>query len=658
MKSFVQRVRDSSVKHPTQKGFSLEKWKQEFNKLTTPSESDHRLYESGVWAFEQFEQIRRNLKNFDRVNLAPEDKLKVVVAVPNRDCYHIALETLSGARPAEYLVEQTLQMKVKGNEHGLAAANPDSAVTAFVDGARFPLIEALSNVDKQRAETTTYSDRDVIDQARAKNMFGQLYVYLHGIWMQCLWNGWSVEETAHGYLMSPPDDGTAGEHAVSDYRRRAISAEGTLSAFDMWRDGLDEVERQRIVSRIPLVTIKGSGKKRSFRVQPSTHQGNVPPTVYTNRFKIESDFYRPMLDLPLPKFPKLTLNVLLDSWEVLASLAAAMRGAFPDDTKYSTVSNLLRYTPTIYADQVVALLTQWLKIGSAEAREVISFFTFDPRPNCELWAKPIIKFSKDSLTVLLAPLLQGNMQRTFDLWMRETGFNLTEKGFMFEDYAREALKQSIHESVKLDDAGMLNEGFFLKDESLDEEIDLLLWVKNVILIGEAKCQLFPSEPIEYHNYFKTLDDAAVQLQRKFDAVKRNKEAVLKELGLLGKIGVEQAQFVPFILTNHPLGVGHPMKGIPIIDLHALRQFLLEGEWHPLTIRSDRGSTAVGTQSLYANEEQAAQKLESFLTNPPQVDYYRHHLRSKRIPYSFLPLKGKGFARIEHEVVLPLAPIRV
>jgi hypothetical protein len=139
---------------------------------------------------------------------------------------------------------------------------------------------------------------------------------------------------------------------------------------------------------------------------------------------------------------------------------------------------------------------------------------------------------------------------------------------------------------------------------------------------------------------------------------RNREAVLKELGLLGKIGVEQAHFVPFILTNHPLGVGQPLNGMPIIDLHALRQFLLDGEWHPLTVRGDGGSTAVGTRRLYESEEQAAQNLESFLSSPPQLDYYRRHLRSKRIPYGFLPLEGKGFTRIEHEVELPLSPVRV
>lgn len=176
-----------------------------------------------------------------------------------------------------------------------------------------------------------------------------------------------------------------------------------------------------------------------------------------------------------------------------------------------------------------------------------------------------------------------------------------------------------------------------------------------VLLGEAKCQTFPSEPLERRKYLNTLEDAAGrQLKEKYSAVLRNRGAVLKELGLDEKLSADRVRFVPFILTNHALGVGWQIEDTPVIDLKMLRQYLRDGTWHPLTERSEGRTVTVGRQRLYTDEEDASRSLGELMMNPPQTEFYRRHLRAARVPYGHLRSGGKRLKRVEYEVRLPVS----
>ncbi len=48
-RSFVEQVRVGELKAPTQPGFKLERWSNAFSAIESPSVSEQRLYDSGVW---------------------------------------------------------------------------------------------------------------------------------------------------------------------------------------------------------------------------------------------------------------------------------------------------------------------------------------------------------------------------------------------------------------------------------------------------------------------------------------------------------------------------------------------------------------------------------------------------------------------------------
>lgn len=650
MSTFVRKVRDGEIPHPTQRRFTLGKWDKAYEREADHSPAAERLYASGLWAFSHFEQLRDGRKGFGLEGTPPREQVRLAVAPPNRETYHVWREMVSGLPPTGFIVELAVQTTVKGNESGLEAAHPDTAVTVNVDGARFPVAEALGRAG-ERSPTVSLGDEEAVRWARANQMYGQLYSFIHGLWMQCLWNGCYIGgEVGGGFIMLPPEDGSAEMCAVSEFRRQTLSAAATHAAYDHW-GALDEGARRAAASRLPQVTVKGSGKKRAYDVRVPPTVPDVAPASFVHRYYIERDFHRPLLDLPMPRYPRLTLRRVLDAWEVLASLAKALRGTLPVDTKYSTAANLLRYAPVVRRDQLTGLITRWLEVGPEVADEFIRFFTFAPGVGTELWACPLVREGKDRFTLLLAPLLQGNMPRTFDLWLGESGFDLTGKGLMFERYAREELRSMLADSAVVRDAGVRGSALKVPGVKGPEEIDLVLHLKNVVLLGEAKSQLFPSEPLEIYTYLETLKRGAGQIARKHEAVLRNRDFVLKELGLAGRFPADEVEFVPFVLTNHPLGVGHPIDGIPVTDLHTLRQFLRDGYWSPLTVRSGRVSTGVAELPFYQNEAQAAARVRDFLASPPQINLYWGYLKFEPVHYRFLPLGDMEFKRLECSVEL-------
>jgi LmbE family N-acetylglucosaminyl deacetylase len=56
-----------------------------------------------------------------------------------------------------------------------------------------------------------------------------------------------------------------------------------------------------------------------------------------------------------------------------------------------------------------------------------------------------------------------------------------------------------------------------------EEIDIVAAIGSVVLIGEAKCFLEPTEPKQFARHRDKVIDAVRQVSRKADAVGRNKE---------------------------------------------------------------------------------------------------------------------------------------
>lgn len=656
MDVFIKAVRGNQIKHPTQQGFILQAWQRAFEALRNTSDADRKLYDAGLWTYKKLNSIRTKLNSVRLEGIARDTLLKIFAGSINRKFCALMSAHFAPSDDNSFINEEMIQAKLILGDVQLP--NPEDVDEAIIDGARYPLIDILSHPE-QAPNRNILSDEEILYRTEVIMGLGRYYDFVEDLWAECLWHGWHLDPTEQRYAfdyLAPPKDGTAIIRAVTEYRRRAFEGEDILVLTSYWRN-LPNEEKQRILKRIPQVVIKGVGQGRKYEVRArglGERERRAPPLLWTYRFKAQHDYRKTLLDEPLPKLKGLTLNKLLDAWEVFSSLAEVLLAETPVVANVSSAGQIFAYSPVLRTTQVQSLLSKWLNTTHDESRRIIKFFTYKPQPSCELWVKPLIKLDDDQIIPLLSPLLSGNILRTMERWMKEAGLDLGSRGRLFEGHARHSLKEALDSSKILTNTGVLMRPFRFRSSEGEEEIDIVLWFKNVVLVGEAKCTILPTEPLEFYRYYDDLKTKSDQIRGKLNAVLSNTQGALAQLGLSGSIKESEVKFVPFVLTNQPLGVGRSIQGIPVVDLPTLWIYLGEGVYHRMVTLDNSGRmSAKKTIPLYRSEDEAVQGIEEYLQYTWQFRHYFEYITARVNKHPALHRHDRRSANLILEVKQPL-----
>jgi hypothetical protein len=155
----------------------------------------------------------------------------------------------------------------------------------------------------------------------------------------------------------------------------------------------------------------------------------------------------------------------------------------------------------------------------------------------------------------------------------------------------------------------------------EEQIDLLVRLGGILIVGEVKCFLAPVEPMERFNYLSRLEEAGLQAVRKAAWVTANPEVVADHLGLSPE-DAKKLRPIPIVVLNQGTGFGLLAGGARIIDFHFLSLYLTDGEYHAgaaFNFAEKRGASQY--HSLYGNEREAEENFESIMARPPTLDRF-------------------------------------
>lgn len=654
MPSFIDKVRNKEIPQPTQRNFTLHKWEQKFNQTIEPSDEDIKLYKSGVWVFQKLESIRRLLLPLHFDDVSREIHIKLLIAYVNRVPHLLSHIALPYKENQIRFAEQPLQAHLGSINPVNPKSDPDMILMSSVDGLRYPLKLALSS---KKDSSNTYDDKEILMKIFVANTLAQYYDHISIYWMKCLWNGWYIDSNEDIDLVIPPKTDFPAIEAVSDYRRQVLNSELIIHFETIW-SRFDEQVKKANFSSTPNVITKGSGKKVKYDVRPHETDNLRSGIMLTNRVIADRGYYTPFFNEQLPELPGVTIDDLLRFWEVLHSIGMAQIDKLSAPAKQrdiNTINDVLIYAPTLYFDQTKALFKKWLNFSNNKIEQIIKFFTYTSDSNAELWCKPIIKIDERKFVLLWSPVVYGNMERTVELWMKESNFDFGRNGFLFESYAREDIATSISKSSDLIDAEVINKSIKFKKGKGEEEIDLIIRIGNTILVGEIKAILFPAEPLERANYFKVLDAATEQAQRKLNFIKENIDSFEEFITLTGLINKEELKFSPFVLINQPFGAGFTINNVPIVDLLILNRYF-ENEWQQLVLVKNNIQNPLKVMNFYSSKVEAEQIVFNYLQNPPQLERYKQGLKPE---FYVIPPVNKNEKDIHYgfyKVTLPIPEI--
>ena len=179
-----------------------------------------------------------------------------------------------------------------------------------------------------------------------------------------------------------------------------------------------------------------------------------------------------------------------------------------------------------------------------------------------------------------------------------------------------------------------------------EEIDLIIIFDDIILLGEIKCHLYPTDPIKVHNTIKDLEQGTTQIQRKKDFFKAHFKSISSELNLPDE---KNFKIIGCVITNRGLLTGFSKDGIPIVDLRIISKYF-SSDHLPLFYAIQRDSYSEKID-FYSSFSESKSNFKNYLSLPPQIMTYlmnvnRVHMRLPKILNS---PKGIVFSNLKVEI---------
>lgn len=336
----------------------------------------------------------------------------------------------------------------------------------------------------------------------------------------------------------------------------------------------------------------------------------------------------------LPNSPGLDLIKSLSIFSAIRYLIENLLDSFDyTNSSIKNINDFYKFPFRIKCTNLKRYLLIKLKFTEVQVDYFLTMLASDFNTNnrMNLWDKPLLKYNDD----YLIPLLGNTNSITthlLDVWLNEGGFSLDKRGHLLENYLKVQLSFHIKEK-----------GFFyyIPQKSMfkingkgKEEIDLLVNLKNCLIIAEVKCIKYPMQIRDFHNAYKRLMKASLQVERKADFITKNEEYFEKELK-----GIENKKIVKLIVTNFPNFSGFIINGIPVIDLFLLEAYVIEGKLTKQKFNSNENQDLFlgdveTTNNFYSDEDSFSNNFESKMKNPAAIEEIKSKIELKQNKLSF------------------------
>ncbi len=654
MGDFIKAVRNGNVRQPTQNKFCDDLWARAYEESSSDPEDQH-LFEVGLWIYKRLEKIRSALSEGMALPLMNK-RQRVLLFCGAVNFQVVGIAAMRPNIPKECgLIDSRQMLQAKMSLNFGPDASPDDVLCVLIDGARLPLrFDVLREPRSVGNSSETLSEKNVVGLVGSRCLTGQLYDQLETLWMVALWRGLKIKKHKEFDEILPCDDEYEVNHAISLFRRESIQHQATSLSYGLWGKLPDQTKR--ILNYWPEVVVSKKKKSTCFTVRFPSTISQHPSTFAVYRMSIEQLYFSGLCNIELPNCLSVTINQLLRVWAALFSLTKYYAEKLEVPPEITEVREAMRYAPEFQKYQLLNIISEAAGVDNRAAEVVLNFLTFEDTPQCDLWTHPFITVDTNRLTMLLAPPRYGNPLRCIEQWMVQGGLDLSKRGPLFEQQLQQSLSDSMSRSRHLSSGGVLDRALKLEANSQIEEIDIVMWFGNLIILGEAKCVLFPAEPLEYHKYRQRVEEASDQIRRKAKFATHNLPRLLSSLGLENKVHAEKVRVVPVVILNQPYGVGFPVNDIPVVDELILCGFL-RGEMDDIAIIGADGVKPLRTVQFYNSEDDASEKLQRYLFSPPQIERHRELVKDQHMPICSMGDLLRGGLRTYKAVVSPVEGIK-
>ncbi|EMH77230.1 hypothetical protein EHI8A_042730 [Entamoeba histolytica HM-1:IMSS-B] len=377
----------------------------------------------------------------------------------------------------------------------------------------------------------------------------------------------------------------------------------------------------------------GAGKKKSLKISTLTHASDEI-RFFNSKIKSEisflaDDFPDSLIENQLPA--GFSIKEALDVLRLLILLSKQFQSKYPANSSVYNHKKLAEFSSKASKQDLLLAIIKALGIKYDKAKLILDFIIFNDQAR-DLWSHPILEISHDKLIFLTSALSAPALVRVVERWLAELEVELTMKGMHYEKVSLIEINQNLLSNKFLPNPiSAFSKRLKLKSGA-EEEIDLILNLGSVILIGEAKSIVTTDSSISYYRTYSTLKGAADQAKRKSLFFSNNIEEIFDAFGWAYDPSIEY-QLIPVVLNSNKIHSGFPVNCVPVVDEKILSRYFSSNTFPLISVMREDKIHHLAWFKLYENYEELINNISSYLLHPPQLSEGRESLiyKTMKIP---------------------------
>lgn len=326
------------------------------------------------------------------------------------------------------------------------------------------------------------------------------------------------------------------------------------------------------------------------------------------------------LDLKLDKLGGISVAETIGVWVALQYICheALAHMEYGENDVLYTKEDLDDIPRKFRKDDLLAYVVKLTGIKPRAVVAILEALEADWKKYNYIWTAPLFKIN-DCYCLAFYPIVNAMPYNIIEHLMSRGGYDIDQRGYDFEQFVYKQISSVSHQyQVECIAARQ----FGSKDTG--EQIDLLVSLRDAVVLAEAKCIHYSMEPQNYGDAWSRLEYGAEQALRKMEYMKVHPE-LFAELGDVGK-----KKIIPVVLTNYPVYSGFEHKGVYVIDSHTFICYFNSGYITKREMAMDE-NPIVDVGLFYRNETEFSANFENYLKNDPVKNIHMPKMVIEDIP---------------------------
>ena len=575
------------------------------------------------YIYDLYAQLYKHIHdNFRHLNLKGCDIAEYIVAGLNREykvIWNKREATLNKAEKGSYFLSDLMNFKLQSPIPEVGLIDARACLESATDTCSLLLNYLRYFLDKELTHED-FKPEEFAGRVRDSMQISQIAVVLKHSYDDILCNDGFVKIDEKNNLITFDYNNhdrlkllTAGDMMFSEHRMQVM------------RRAQESNIRPRLykyitINRIKKVKINNSCITLNFgQGEPKEHRQIV------NDMQSAIDAYYEFLvgDTILPNFANSTIDEVISVWCAIQYITSYVSSNINYDISINTREDFSSVPSKMLKSDLISYVVKLTGINFAKVRASLMALEADWTKFNDIWTSMLYPVGEYYLLPFF-PIIYSSPYNVIDQLMQRGGFNLEERGKQFEIFLYNQLTQK---KTSFPITCMQTGRYGVQGN--EEEIDVLISMKNVVLVADAKCVHYSVEPINYAEALKRLIEGCEQAIRKADFIKNNPQ-YFNTLG-----DYSSKTIIPFVITNYPTFTGFSHKDVYIIDSHSFLAYIQSGimTMRQLTLTID---PIIGLKKFYYNEEQFSNEFIKYLSDNPVKHEFLKRIYIHDLPLPILP----------------------